>query len=219
MLAYMQRSWQQHAERTLARLLLEIGEALREPRLAAGVSLEELAGALKSSEKHLSHVERGKAPGVGLAALHRQAAVLGQRLVVNVYPVGAPIRDAGQVRLIGRFVERIGNAWQQTLEAPLPIDGDLRAVDLLLRRVGLIIAVEAITRLRDLQAQLRAAQLKQRDIGARRLLIVAADTKVNRSVMAASRSILVSSFELDARRLFNALQRGEDPGRDGILLL
>jgi hypothetical protein len=167
----------------------------------------------------LSFIERGRAQGVSLSALHRQAAVLGQRLVVNVYPVGAPIRDAGQVRLIGRFVERIGNAWQQTLEAPLPIAGDLRAVDLLLRRVGLIIAVEAITRLRDLQAQLRAAQLKQRDIGARRLLIVAADTKGNRSVMAASRSILVSSFELDARRLFNALQRGEDPGRDGILLL
>lgn len=178
-----------------------------------------LAAALRSSTKQLSLVERGRAPTVSLVALHRQAAALGLRLVVKVYPVGAPIRDAGQVRLVGRFVERIGNAWTRTLEAPMPIAGDLRAVDLMLRRGAVVIAVEAITRLRDLQAQLRAAELKRRDIRAGRLLIVVTDTLENRTVVAASRSVLAAGFELDGRRVLGPLRRGEDPGRDGIVLL
>ena len=80
-------------------------------------------------------------------------------------------------------------------------------------------AVEVITRLRDLQAALRAAQLKQRDIGAERLIIVVAGTNANRRLLDAARPALVASFELDTRRTLATLAAGQDPGRDAIIVL
>jgi hypothetical protein len=46
------------------------------------------------------------------------------------------------------------------LDLPIPLPGDLRGIDVLLDNGSCRIVVEVITRLRDLQAQLRAAQLK-----------------------------------------------------------
>jgi hypothetical protein len=37
----------------------------------------------------------------------RQASVLGLKLSARLYPVGAPIRDAAQLKYIGRFIDRI----------------------------------------------------------------------------------------------------------------
>jgi hypothetical protein len=84
---------------------------------------------------------------------------------------------------------------------------------------GCRIAVEVITRLRDLQAQIRAAQLKQRDLGADRLIIVIAGTHANRAAMASARSTLLATFELDTRRVLAALANGDDPGRDSFIAL
>ena len=76
-----------------------------------------------------------------------------------------------------------------------------------------------ITRLADLQAQVRAAQLKARDIGATRLVIVATGTHANRRALADARPSLVQSFELDTRAVVAALAAGRDPGRDAFILL
>ena len=81
------------------------------------------------------------------------------------------------------------------------------------------IAVEVITRLSDLQAQIRASQLKSRDIGATRLILAVAGTHANRRALNEARLTLVSSFDLDSRRIVAELAAGRDPGRDGIVVL
>ena len=68
-----------------------------------------------------------------------------------------------------------------------------------------------MTRLADLQAQVRAAQLKARDIDATRLVIVATGTHANRRALADARPSLVQSFELDTRTVLAALAAGRDP--------
>ena len=113
------------------------------------------------------------------------------KLVVKLYPLGGGIRDAAQARYIAAFVARVGRLWRVTLEAPVPLAGDLRAVDVLLASERARIAVEVITRLADLQAQVRAAQLKARDIGATRLILVIAGTHANRNALASARATLV----------------------------
>ena len=120
--------------------------------------------------------------------------------LVKLYPLGGGIRDAAQARYIAAFVARVGRPWRVTLEAPVPIAGDLRAVDVLLASERARIAVEVITRLADLQAQVRAAQLKARDIGATRLiLVIAAPTPTApRWRLPDRRSWLPSTWTLDA---------------------
>jgi len=144
--------------------------------------------------------------------------VLGLRASVKLYPIGGAIRDVAQARYIEKFVGRIGRAWRIRLEATLPIAGDLRAIDVLLEG-PIVIAVEVTTRLTDLQAQLRAAQLKARDVGADRLVIVVAGSHANRRALADARSILAANFDLDTRRTLAALADGKDPGRDAIVVL
>lgn len=147
------------------------------------------------------------------------AAAVGLRLSVKLWPAGGGVRDAAQARYIAAFVARVGRLWNVVLEAPIPLPGDLRAVDVVLDRGHIRIAVEVMTRLADLQAQVRAAQIKARDVEATRLMLVVAGTHANRRSLAATRSTLVAAFDLDTRRLIVELAAGRDPGRDGILVL
>ena len=73
--------------------------------------------------------------------------------------------------------------------------------------------------LTDLQAQVRAAQLKARDIGATRLILAIAGTHANRRALASARPSLVPAFDLDSRRLLADLAAGRDPGNDGVIVL
>ena len=97
--------------------------------------------------------------------------------------------------------------------------GDLRAVDILLVAGSLRIAVEVITRVTDLQAHIRAAQLKARDSGAGRLIMGVADTRANARALAETRPMLINTFDLDTRRVMMELETGRDPGRDALVLM
>ena len=112
--------------------------------------------------------------------------------------------------------ERVGSAWSVGLDVPIPLPGDLRAIDVVLSG-ACVVAVEVIPRLSDLQATIRAAQLKQRDFGATRLVIVIAGTVANGRAMAESRPALAAAFDLDTRYVLRALKDGVDPGRDAIV--
>ena len=91
--------------------------------------------------------------------------------------------------------------------------------DILLISGHLRIVVEVITRLADAQAQIRAAQLKARDLDATRLVIVLAATHANRDALNSVRDALGRAFSLDTRGVMAALAAGRDPGRDAIVLL
>ncbi|MCV0377422.1 helix-turn-helix domain-containing protein [Microbacterium sp.] len=207
------------ANRWWRRMELDIGDQLRTARHLLGVTQKQVATALGISQSDVSRRERARAPRLTGQALAGHAAAVGLKLSIKLWPVGGGVRDEAQARYIARFLSRIGAAWRVILEAPIPKPGDLRAVDILLIAGPVRTAVEVITRLADLQAQLRAAQLKARDIGATRLVIVVAGTHANRDALRAVRSTLVSSFELDARRVLTELAAGRDPGRDAVITL
>jgi transcriptional regulator with XRE-family HTH domain len=196
-----------------------IGEELRGARRMIGLTQSKLADAIGVSQSEISRRESGTARRFTGAQLAEHAAAVGLRLSVKLWPSGGALRDEAQARYIAEFVRRVGHAWRVMLEAPIPLAGDLRAVDILLRNGDVRIAVEVITRLADLQAQIRAAQLKARDVGATRLLLVVAGTRANREALAAARPSLVNAFDTDTRRILADLGRGADPGRDGIVVL
>jgi len=197
----------------------EIGNELRTGRHIRGVTLRELGAAIGVSASEISRRELAKSGRLTGEKLAVHAAAVGLRLSVKLWPVGGGIRDAAQARYVAAFVARVGRRWNVMLEAPIPIAGDLRAIDLLLTNANARVAVEVITRLADLQAQVRAAQLKSRDIGASRLILVVAGTHANRNAMASARGALVDAFDLDARRILAQLAAGRDPLRDGIVVL
>ncbi|CAN5804641.1 hypothetical protein BH24CHL6_BH24CHL6_11540 [soil metagenome] len=207
------------ARRRWRQALAEIGGELREARLALGLSQAQVATALTISRSQVSRVELGLLPQVSAERLAEHAAVVGLRFWFRLFPQGGALRDAAQARYIERFLERVGHAWRVTLDAPIPLPADLRAVDVLLRGPACLIAVEVITRLRDLQAQLRAAQQKSRDIGAQRVVLVVAGSHANRQAIAEARGTMLASFELDTRRVMAKLAAGEDPRRDAIVVL
>ena len=196
----------------------DLGDELRAARHVAGLTQREVAVAIHSSQAEISRRERGRSPGIGVDRLALHAAALGMRLSVKLWPMGGAIRDAAQARYIAAFVARIGSRWTVTLEAPVPIAGDLRAIDLLLRSPAGSVAVEIITRLADLQAQLRAAQLKARDAHATRSVIVVAGTHANRRAMVNARGATVQAYDLDARHVLLDLAAGRIPPRDAVIL-
>jgi hypothetical protein len=101
----------------------------------------------------------------------------------------------------------------------LPIPGDQRAFDALLTHGPTTVAIEAITRLRDAQAQLRGASQKQRDGQATRLVLLLKASHANRAALATAADVLAASFPLAARTTLAALAAGTDPGQNGIVLL
>lgn len=207
------------ARRLWSRIAVQIGEQFRTARLVRGLTLREVAAAIGSSASEISRRELGRSTRLTGEKLAVHAAAIGLRLSVNLWPVGGGVRDAAQARHVAAFVARVGRTWRVLLEAPIRIAGDLRAVDVLLIRGEVRIVVEVITRLADLQAQIRAAQLKARDIGATRLILVVAGTHNNRQALQATRGSLADAFDLDTRRVMADLARGADPGRDSIVVL
>jgi len=95
----------------------------------------------------------------------------------------------------------------------------LRAFDALISNEQTTIAIEAITRLRDAQAQLRAATLKQRDGNVPRLVLLIKGTQHNREALDSAADVLATTFPLGTRATLTALSQGMDPGDNGIVLL
>jgi len=201
------------------RLQADLSSELRDARLARGLRQVDVARGITTSQARVSRVEHGRLAHLSVADLARHGAAVGLRLHARFYPAGGGLRDAAQLDLLRRLRARIGDRWSWTLEAPLDIPGDLRAFDAMLRNAEATIAVEAITRLRDAQAQLRTASLKQRDGRVGRLVILISATRHNRAALASAADVLATSLPLGTRAILTALERGEDPGDNGIVLL
>ncbi len=203
----------------LARQRLEFGEQLRTARRLHGLTQRNVGAAIGISDAEVARRELARRGNPGIESLAAQAAAVGLRLSIRLYPVGGETRDAAQLRNLARFLARSSASFRRQLEAVMPVPGDLRALDAVLSKPGVCIAVEAVTRLADVQAQVREAQLKARDFGATRLLIVVAATRANRRALDSARPVLAAAFDLDTRRVMAALEAGEEPDRDAIVLI
>ena len=200
-------------------MLREVGRELRVARITRGMRQADVAVRLGTSIAHVSRVEHGLISGLGLVSLSRQAAVVGLKPWLRLFPSGPRPMDHAQLELFRRFRDRIGSAWSVTVEAPMPIRGDLRAADALIAIPGCRCMVEVITRLADVQAQLRAARLKQRDLGADRLVLIVASNGTNRRAIRAAGPTVLDSLPLGTKGVLRALVENRDPGDDGLVLL
>jgi transcriptional regulator with XRE-family HTH domain len=201
----------------------ELRREVRNARLTAGVSQASVAGATGRSRQWVSDVERGIVRDLTLRQAARLAAAVGLDLGVRVYPGARRLKDVAQVRILERFLEQLRPMWQVSLEVPIMSDPrDRRAFDAVLRRRGTVVAVEAFSRLRDLQAQSRAAHLKVEAAGStrvQRLIVVLGRTRSNRHALADAGPVARDAFPVSTRAAMAALRAGQAPPADAIVFI
>lgn len=200
----------------------DAGENLRTARLRAGLTLAVVGRASGASASTILRTEQAVGRGPSLEQLARHADTVGLRARLSLYPAADPIRDAPQVRLIRRFLQVSGAANLAELEAPVVLvagTGDRRAFDALLQFPSMQCAVEAFTRFRDCQAQLRDVMLKQRDARVGRLIVVVAATRANRRAVAAVADLARSSFPIGTREVLTSLRRRQPPPGNGLIFI
>jgi transcriptional regulator with XRE-family HTH domain len=204
--------------REAARHLHTIASELREARLGAGLSQSQVGRAAGISHAGVSRIERALAPNISLGRIDTIAAVLGLQLGVRLYPAGQPLRDAGQLALLERLRLRLAHGLVWRSETPVPIAGDLRAWDASIDGAGWTVYVDAETRIRDVQALQRRTALKRRDTETDRVILLIADTRSNRAVLASLSTSLVDGA-VPGREILANLGAGRDPGGSGVVLL
>lgn len=213
-----------HGRRLLGDLCRELDDALR----SAGLSYAAVGRAVGLSGDQVGRICRGESKGVGVVRLAVLFATVGLELTARSYPSGDPIHDAPQAAVLERFRRRVGAGIPIRFEVPvveaavLRSSGgwvDRRARDAVIDVDGTCVAIEAETRVRDVQALLRHLELKRRDGRVDRLLLLLNDTAHNRRVAASAGDTLRAQFPGSARATFRALRAGAAPRADAVLLI
>ena len=191
--------------------------------MAAGLTQRRVGQLAGVSQQLVSLAERGDA-GVNLDERCRMAAAAGHELGWKLYPVATvTLRDSGQLTLAQAILAPMSKHLTGRLEVPVAV-GDLRAADILITAPTELIHVEVERTLFDLQAQLRAAQLK-REVLARdsslpvRLVIAVPDSPRVRADLAAIPQIVRAAFPIPSRQIAAALRNGTPLGGDGLLFV
>lgn len=206
------------AVRRLAQLRLTIGDELREGRLRGGLSQKRVAQALGCSGATVSRIERGLVPRLTIDLIGRFAAIVGLELRLSLFPIGSPIRDAGQLAVLARLQPHVSDQWRWIVEM-LVGPNDLRAFDAGAVQAGCRIGFDVWARVRDVQAQARGSLRKKEDGKIDRLILVFGDTSANRRALRDAGPALVRAFPLGTREILRALREGRDPGADGMVII
>lgn len=205
------------ARQRARRLLIQIGTELRSARVARGLSQRAVAAAAGISQTQLSRVERGLYPAVSVETLLRVGVAVALDVSLRAFPAGEPIRDAAHASLLARFRTVVGEAWSWAAEVPLPIPGDRRAWDRLLRGASVVIGIEAETRPTDMQELQRRLALKKRDGQVDRLILVLPNSDWCRRLI--QLNDIESLFPVPGKVTLRALAEGRDPGGNAIVLV
>lgn len=192
---------------------------MRTAREERGISQRALAAELDWSQSEVNRLGQYLFPAVSVVRLSEMVAVLGLELSAGLYRMGDPIHDKGQQPLIGRFTSNVAPPYVTTREVLLPVAGDTRSWDVLLRRESLLVGVEAETRIRDIQALVRRVRERERDGGVDEILIVLSDTAHNRSLVGQLREALGPRYSTSRTTLLAALRSGEPVPGSGVILL
>jgi transcriptional regulator with XRE-family HTH domain len=199
-------------------LVARTASELLTARRAAAISQRELGRQIRVSHSKIGKAERGEPEQLSIELAAKIAAALGLQLSVTLHPDGNPIRDAAHVALLGRLRVRIGPGLRWRTEVPVPIEGDRRSADAVVDGSTFAAMVEAETRIDDVQALERRIGSKQRDLGIARVILLVADTRHNRAVVANNPAI-GSRFPISTRACLAALGAGRDPGGDALVFL
>lgn len=201
----------------MRRQIAELLDEIHERRLMSGATQARLAEAVGTSRSLVGTIERDELADPGLIQLARLAAAVGLDLSLRAFPATSLLRDAGQVSLLNRLRAECHPALPWTLEA-MVAPGDPRAFDALIGQRPNAAAVEAVSRLRDVQRQTRPIQAKLEASGLTAGILLIGATKANRAALREAGRQLTDAFPLDSRRLLAMLRRGEVPQVGGIVL-
>lgn len=204
--------------RRASEAMRRLGNDHRLARTGAGLSLRDAGAASGTPHQQLLRFERGELDRISIADLGAWCAVVGLDLALRCYPAGDPLRDRAQLALLERLRARLHASLRWSTEVALPIEGDLRAWDAVIRGRDWRRPVEAETVLDDLQALERRLALKRRDGGEDHLILLVADTARNRRALAAAPGSF-ADLPLRTRAILAALGRGDEPGGSRIVIL
>jgi transcriptional regulator with XRE-family HTH domain len=198
-----------------------IGAEIRRARARSGRSLAVIGPLCGMSASQAGRIERGVLTTATVDQLARLGATVGLDVRVRAYPGPDPALDAAQLRLLARFRARLDPSLVLRIEVPLPQLGDQRAFDAMLGPFpnGGQVAVEALARLADVQAEHRRIHLKLRDADIETLILLVADTRHNRGVLGTADAALRSDYPVPARDALRALAEGRHPGGSSIIRL
>ena len=184
-----------------------------------GLSAAEVGRAARLSTASVSRIERGLVPRVSVYTLARLHAVVGLELSVRSYPAGQPIRDTAHASLLADFHRWLHRSVRWSIEVPLPIAGDARAWDAVVRGDGWIYGVEAETAPRDAQALVRRLQLKERDGKVDGVLLILRRTVQTSRFLREAGSFVRAAFPADGARALELLRAGVDPGGGAVIVV
>ena len=202
-----------------AELIARAGREVRHARRDRGLSLAATGRACGLSASVVSRIERGLVARVSVHDLARLHAVVGLELSLKSYPAGQPIRDVAHVALLEDLRNGLHKSLRWSIEVPLPIPGDRRAWDALIRGDGWQYGVEAETAPRDSQAVARRVQLKERDGRVDGVLLLLRATVQTRRFVREAGELLRSAFPIDGARALELLRAGVDPGGNAVIVL
>jgi hypothetical protein len=180
--------------------------------------LRAIAAATGISAPVGSRIERGLAASVTFEQVARFATAVGLDFSARLYPGGSPTRDAPQTALLARFRKLLHPSLAMPTEVPLPLRGDLRAFDALIRGDGWVEPVEAETRPRDGQALDRRVTLKLRDAGFEHIILLLLDSAHNRRFVR-TLGPYAARYTVAGRTALEHLAAGQNPGGSAIILL
>jgi transcriptional regulator with XRE-family HTH domain len=194
-------------------------DELRGDRIGADISQRAMAANLGWSQTRYWRFENEGSEGPSIVEISTVASLLGRELSASLFEIGDSVVDRGHQELIARFRTLLSSQVNVVAEVPLPVPGDRRSWDLLLRLHDQLIGVEAETRIRDIQANVRRIRGRERDGGVDESVIVLSDTRRNRDLVDELRQALGPRFDTSPRTLLAALRAGRRLAGSGLVMV
>jgi transcriptional regulator with XRE-family HTH domain len=207
--------------RRARRILTDLAAELREQRASLGLSQAAVAAAAQISRSRYTRIEGARIEHLTIADAARIASVVGLDLSARVYPGGGPLRDGAHAGRLHRLTVHVHPPLELRTEVLLPASPgrhEQRAWDAEIRGAGERTTIELEMRLRDGQAAERRIALKRRDDPSDHFLLLVADTRHNRRVLAGVPAPFADPPRLRPSVVHRALEQGRHPG-SGILLV
>lgn len=194
-----------------------------ELRIAAmGMPQRQISARAGISQSQVCRIMRGQVIA-DLEQMVRLTHAVGHRVSLKLYPgEGIRLRDSGQLELAEAVRSEAHRSWKINLEVPVAMPPDRRAADMILEQPAELNMLEIERMLLDVQAQLRAAQLKRAALVERlgrrvNLLLGVPDTAAARSALAPHIQLMGAALPIPSRRAWAALRSGQPIGGDALL--